>query len=64
MPALIPIRMFFVAESISRQYWYSFASDSGLLFDRCRIVDFCYNTSDEVITKITDWTTVAAESFV
>lgn len=39
-PAVTPLRMFFVAEALSRARWYEDASDAGLLFDRCRIVDF------------------------
>ena len=35
-PAVPPIRMFFVAEALSRIRWYETASDAGLLFDRLR----------------------------
>ena len=60
-PALTPVRMFFVAEAMSRLNWYDAASDMGLLFDRCRIVDFCDDLTDEVFAKLRAWTKAAAE---
>ena len=59
-PALTPVRMFFVAEAISRLHWYSASSDAGLLFDRCRMVDYCDDLSSEVLEKVTTWTETAA----
>ena len=59
---LTPVRMFFVAEAMSRLHWYSASSDAGLLFDRCRIVDFCDDISSEVLKKVTIWTEAAAEA--
>ena len=61
-PALTPLRMFFVAEAVSQSHWYSTSSDAGLLFDRCRIVDFCDAVSPEVLTKATTWTETAANA--
>ena len=61
-PALTPVRMFFVAESMSRLHWYSASSDAGLLFDRCRIVDFCDDVSSDVLKKVTTWTEAAAKA--
>ena len=61
-PALTPMRMFFVAEAVSRTGWDSVSSKAGLLFDRCRIVDFCDDISGAVLQKITTWTEAAAEA--
>ena len=61
-PALTPVRMFFVAEAVSRLHWYSTSSDAGLLFDRCRIVDFCDDISGDVLERVTAWTEAAAEA--
>ena len=47
---------------MSRLHWYSASSDAGLLFDRCRIVDFCDDISSEVLKKVTIWTEAAAEA--
>ena len=52
--------MFFAAEAMSRLRWYSGASDAGLLFDRCRIVDFCDNLTKDVFAKVKTWTEAAA----
>ena len=60
-PALTPLRMFFVAEALRRDHWYTTASDAGLLFDRCRIVDCCDCVSEVVFTKVKAWTDAAAD---
>ena len=60
--SLPPSRMFFVAEALPRNDWYNAASDAGLLFDRCRIVDFCDDIRQDVLEKITTWTGAAAQS--
>ena len=61
-PALIPVRMFIVSEALSRLRWYNDSSDAGLLFDRCRIVDFCDDISGDVLKKVTAWTEAAARA--
>ena len=60
--AVTPMRMFFIAEALSRSGWYEVASDAGLLFDRCRMIDFCDNISHAVFKKIRTWTMAAAEA--
>lgn len=61
-PALTPMRMFFIAEAISRLGWDSVSSKAGLLFDRCRIVDFCDGISEDVLEKVKAWTEAAAKA--
>ncbi len=61
-PVVPPVRMFFVAEALSRSHWSTMARDAGILFDRCRIVDFADNVSTEVLEKVRAWTHAAAES--
>ena len=63
-PAFPPIRMSFVAEAVDRSSLHKMASDSGLLFDRCRIVDFCNcdNIDSNVLRKVATWTTAAAKA--
>ena len=58
---LTPMRMFFVAEALSRSRWANTSYDAGLLFDRCRIVDFCDGISGDVLKKVTTWTEAAAK---
>ena len=60
-PAFTPIRMFFIAEALPRINWYNAVSDAGLLFDRCRIIDFCDSVAPETLGKIKDWTEAAAK---
>ena len=59
---LTPVRMFFVAEALSRSRWVNTAYDAGLLFDRCRIVDFCDGISEDVLEKVKAWTEAAAKA--
>ena len=61
-PAVTPVRMFFLAEAHPRGRWRSAAVDAGILFDRCRVVDFCRNPSPAVRKKVQDWTRAAAEA--
>ena len=59
---LTPVRMFFVAEALSRSRWANTSYDAGLLFDRCRIVDFCDGISEDVLEKVKAWTEAAAKA--
>ena len=61
-PALTPMRLFFVSEALPRSRWRSTSIDAGLLFDRCRIVDFCAKVRTDVLKKIEDWTKAAAKA--
>lgn len=57
-----PVRMFFVSESLPADYWYDTSVDAGILFDRCRIIDYCDEISDEILDKIERWTEAASEA--
>ena len=59
---ITPVRMFFVSEALPRSHWYNVSSDAGLLFDRCRIVDFCDNISANILEKVRTWTAAAFEA--
>ena len=61
-PALVPLRMFFIAEALHQGDFYNLASDAGLLFDRCRIVDYSNQVRQCVMTKVEDWTVAAANA--
>ena len=60
IPVLNPVRMFFVSESLSRRDWAGDGLDGGLVFDRCRIVDFCGGASGAVLDELAAWTEAAA----
>ncbi len=57
-----PVRMFFISEALAVTPHGRFEDsiDAGLLFDRCRIVDFCDGVGEEVMTTLRQWTAAAA----
>ena len=59
-PVVMPTRTFFVTEALPRSQWRDWAVDAGLLFDRCRIVDFSDAMSADVVTRLQAWTSGAA----
>lgn len=60
-PALTPTRMYFLAEALSRDgSWRHDVLHAGLLFDRCRLVDYCGNCCSEVLGSLRKWTRAAA----
>ena len=59
-PAVTPARAFFLAEALPRSRWRYSAVNAGVLFDRCRIVDFSRDASTNLLAKIRDWTDAAA----
>lgn len=61
-PSALPIRSFFVTEAVSSKYWYTLSSDAGVLFDRCRIVDFSDRIQQDVLLKVVKWTEAAANN--
>ena len=61
-PSVTPVRAFFVTEALPRSLWRDTAADAGLLFDRCRIVDFIDDVDNEVVAKVEAWTAGAAAS--
>ena len=58
-PAVTPVRAFFVTEALPRSQWRNTAVDAGLMFDRCRIVDFINGASNAVLDKARAWTAAA-----
>lgn len=59
-PVVMPTRTFFVTEALPRSQWRDWAVDAGLLFDRCRIVDFSDAMSADVVARLQAWTDAAA----
>ena len=50
-----PIRAFFIAEAADRAHWSGTALYTGILFDRCRIVDFSNHISSTLLARIQQW---------
>ena len=59
-PAVEPLRLFLVAEAWPPHLLEQASRKAGVLFDRCRIVDFSSDISDEVMSRIEQWTAAAA----
>ena len=59
-PAVTPTRAFFISEALPRSGWRDSAVDAGVLFDRCRIVDFAHDASADLLARIRGWTEAAA----
>lgn len=60
-PAVLPLRAFFVAESVSRNFT-EYCADGGVFFDRCRIVDYSEQLPEDLLSKIVKWTDAAMTS--
>ncbi|MDA3789570.1 MAG: hypothetical protein PF503_13890 [Desulfobacula sp.] len=63
-PPVPPIRIFFICESLLRNQWHTTVNKAGILFDRCRIMDYCQNLSDELLDKITVWSDAALKKLL
>ena len=61
---IAPVRMFFVSEALKmiRDERHYRATYAGLIFDRCRVIDFSGGVSDDVMADVTTWTAAAAEA--
>ena len=59
-----PVRMFFISEALtwSTDRRVEVSQEAGLVFDRCRIIDFCNNVTQELIEAIESWTAAAASA--
>jgi hypothetical protein len=54
-----PIRAFCLSEAIDRSRWNALGVDAGLIFDRCRIIDFCDELPSDLLQRIDRWTIAA-----
>ena len=63
-PAVLPVRMFFIAEALSMSTGYrrNMSIDSGLLFDRCRIIDYCSEVDETIMLSLRSWMEAASAS--
>jgi hypothetical protein len=57
-----PVRALCVAEAVDRSHWAGISLYSGLLFDRCRIVDYCEKPNDDLLKKMKKWSTAAKKT--
>lgn len=57
-----PLRAFCVAEAVNRARWAGNCIYAGILFDRCRIVDYCEKPEKDLLDRIKAWSTAAKAS--
>jgi hypothetical protein len=57
-----PVRAFCLSEAVDRSRWKSLCAATGIMFDRCRLVDFCGDIEGDLLNRITRWTLAAKES--
>jgi len=50
-----PTRAFCISESVIQAKWNSTCTETGLLFDRCRIVECCNRLDCKIKATISDW---------
>lgn len=62
-PVLVkPVRAFCLSEAVDRSRWKGLCVDAGIVFDRCRLVDFCGDLDLDLIDRINRWTLAAKET--
>lgn len=54
-----PLRVFCISEAADRSRWRGTCAAAGILFDRCRLVDFCDGLPDDLLGRIRKWTEAA-----
>ena len=60
-PAVIPVRLYFVADRIIGR-WYDRCKDGGILFDRCRIMEYADNLPEPLMKRVNAWVGAALRS--
>ena len=59
MPAVLPVRLYFVTERVISD-WYERCADGGILFDRCRIMEFARGIPLPLSNRLKKWVQAAA----
>ena len=60
MPAVHPVRIFFMTDALPNDRWYKRSTYAGIIFDRSRLIQLCENISSQTLTKMSTWTQAAA----
>ena len=61
VPAVSPVRMYFVTDRVTLR-WYEHSVDGGILFDRCRILEYCKKLPSRLEKSIAKWAKAAAKN--
>ncbi len=57
-----PVRAYFVAEAVDRSNWKASSIAAGILFDRCRLVQYSGGLSGDLLSRIRKWTSAAGRT--
>lgn len=57
-PAVDPVALFFVTDRATTNF-YDLCVDGGILFDRCRVVEFANDLSKSLLVKLSKWVKAA-----
>ena len=57
-----PLRAYFVSEAVDRSNWKGSSIVAGILFDRCRLVQYYGGLSGDLLSRIRKWTSAAART--
>ena len=60
-PAVYPVRLYFIADR-ALSNWYDKSKDGGILFDRCRLIEYALPANDHLWKEIEKWTRAAAKA--
>ena len=60
MPAVDPVRMFFITDELPEDRWYKRSTYAGILFDRSRVIELCETISSQTLAYMSAWTRAAA----
>jgi len=59
-----PVRAFCISEAANRAQWLDICVETGILLDRCRLVDFCDCISAELTERLITWTSAAKDALI
>ena len=59
-----PLRAYCLSEAANRSCWAEYCIYGGIVFDRCRIMDFCAEPNAELVENIRDWSVAAKATVV
>lgn len=60
-PTVTPVRLYFIASRVLDSTWYDTSVDSGIVFDRCRIVDYA-PPMPNLTPELSAWTAAALKA--
>jgi hypothetical protein len=60
-PAVLPVRLYFIADRVTNR-WYDRTKDGGIIFDRCRLMEYSSPMAKTLLDDVAKWTKAAAKS--